>query len=58
VVERVLFPVWSYGGIAGSYRNSDHSRTSLLPPYLIMGAAAVSFFAAWCIKETYRMSLA
>jgi len=28
VVERVLFPVWSYGGIAGSYRNSDHSRTT------------------------------
>ncbi len=30
----------------------------LAPAYLIMGAAAVSFFAAWCIKETYRMPLA
>ena len=30
----------------------------LAPAYLIMVAAAVSFFAAWGIKETYRMPLA
>jgi hypothetical protein len=30
----------------------------LAPAYLIMVAAAVSFFAAWRIKETYRMPLA
>jgi MHS family proline/betaine transporter-like MFS transporter len=30
----------------------------LAPAYLIMVAAAVSFFAAWRIKETYRTPLA
>jgi len=30
----------------------------LAPAYLIMVAASVSFFAAWGIKETYRMPLA
>ena len=30
----------------------------LAPAYLIMAAAAVSCFAAWCMKETYRTPLA
>jgi MHS family proline/betaine transporter-like MFS transporter len=29
----------------------------LAPAYLIMAAAAVSCFAAWCMKETYRTPL-
>jgi hypothetical protein len=29
----------------------------LAPAYLIMGAAAVTFFGAWRLKETFRTPL-
>jgi MHS family proline/betaine transporter-like MFS transporter len=36
----------------------ERTGDELAPAYLIMVAAAVSFFAALCMKETYRTPLA
>ena len=36
----------------------QRTADELAPAYLIMVAAAVSFLAAWCLKETYRTPLA
>jgi MFS transporter, MHS family, proline/betaine transporter len=49
-----------FGGLTPLVATWLVARTAdeLAPAYLIMAAAAVSFFAAWGIKETYRMPLA
>jgi MHS family proline/betaine transporter-like MFS transporter len=46
------------GGLTPLVWLVGRTADELAPAYLIMVAASVSFFAAWGIKETYRMPLA